>query len=191
MTRADRERWDERYANPISSLNKAPNSLLARYVPPAAPGQCALELACGLGHNALWLAEHGYRVEALDISLRALRHARTRAQGQGLHNITFIVADLDHFPLPRCVYDIVSVFRFLDRRLFPILVDRVRPGGMVIYQTLNVRFLEKHPTSNPAHMLQIDELPGYFPGWTVLHSHDGNQMSTYVGRKPLAGDCDS
>lgn len=185
MAESDRLRWDRRYADPADRLTREPNSLLERYAP-RGQGLRALELACGLGHNALWLAAQGYTVDALDISLAALRHAQAERERRGLRGVNFIVADLDEFPLPRCQYDLVLVFRFLDRRLFPAIRERVRPGGLVIYQTYNVHHRARRPSCSPDHMLRLGELPGYFPGWEVLAANDEGYLSTFVGRKPAS-----
>lgn len=187
MARTDRERWERRYADPGSSLTKGPHAFLMRHAPPPWPGSRALELACGLGHDALWLAAQGYRVDAIDISREALRRARAVMQARRLSGVTFIQADLDHFPLPCHAYDLVTVFRFLNRDLFPAIRARVRPGGLIIYQTLNVRRLEKNPATNPDHMLAMDELPRYFPGWAVLDAGSDGYLSHFVGRKPPEG----
>lgn len=181
MAQADRERWDERYAAPRARSKRGPNPLLLAY---ARPGSRALELACGLGHNALWLASTGCRVDAIDISLTALRRARAEMLARQISGVNFILADLDQFVLPRYAYDLVYVFRFLDRALFPAIRDRVRPGGMVIYQTFNIHLLKLRPTFREEHMLQPGELPGYFPGWTVLKATDEGELSTFVGLKP-------
>ncbi len=194
MARHDRILWDERYQDPNRNLGKGPSALLTTYAPATRPGMRALELACGLGRNALWLAAQGYTVDAVDISITALRKARAEMRQRGsaarsldAHNagrVNFIVADLDHFPLPHYAYDLIVVFRFLDRALFPAIRDRVRPGGLVIYQTLNARFLQKRPETRRGHVLQLGELPGFFPGWDVLHHDDRDHMSAFVGRKP-------
>lgn len=185
MAKSDRERWDRRYADPIARLKKrGHNPLLERHVLPVRPGSRALELACGLGRNALWLAEQGYRVDAIDISLEALRHARAEMLRRDVSGVNFILGDLDHFPLPDVPYDLVVVFRFLDRALFPAIRDRARPGGLVVYQTFNLRRLEQQPTFSREHLLRPGELAGHFPGWTVLEASDDGDVSTFVGRKP-------
>ncbi|NDJ74665.1 MAG: methyltransferase domain-containing protein [Chloroflexi bacterium] len=186
MAHTDRARWDERYADPISALQKGPHKLLTHHAPAPYPGIRALELACGLGRNALWLAERGYTVDAFDISLEALRRARDEMQRRELAGVNFVVADLDCFPLPDVAYDLVYVFRFLDRRLFPAIRSRVCAGGLVIYQTLNVNFLAEHPNAQPEHMLGLGELPRHFPGWDVIEARDGQRMSSFVGRKPAS-----
>jgi tellurite methyltransferase len=183
MARSDRERWEQRYATPGEHLQKEPNELLIRHVLPQV-GARALELACGLGHNARWLAEHGYTVDAIDISLIALRRAHAELRRRGVSGVNFIVADLDHFSLPVYAYDLVCVFRFLDRRLFPAIRERVRPGGLVITQTLNVGHLERCPDCSADHMVQLGELPDYLPGWTIIEARDDQYMSALVARKP-------
>jgi tellurite methyltransferase len=187
MAQSDRERWDQRYTSPGDSLKQGPHALLARYAPPYCPGIRALELACGLGRDALWLAAQGYRVDAFDISVAALRRARARMLRRRLSGVNFVAADLDHFPLPDRTYDLVYVFRFLDRDLFPAIRARVQAGGRVIYETLNVRRLEAAPGTSPGHMLRLGELPGYFPGWTVLDAADEGFLSRFVGIKPVEG----
>ena len=186
MAKTDRERWDRRYANPNKYLHAAPHRLLRQYAA-RGEGLHALELACGLGHNALWLASQGYTVDALDISLAALRKARAEQVRRGVQNVHFIVADLDHFPLPRTAYDLVVVFRFLDRRLFPAIRQHTRPGGLVIYETFNLRQLERRPTFRTEHLLEDGELPRLFPGWDVIEASDDGYTSAFVGRKPSDG----
>lgn len=184
MTHTDRQRWDRRYADPGAQLRKtAPDALLARHTPPAAPGARALELACGLGHNAIWLAEQGYTVDAFDISLNALRQAREEMLVRGVH-VNFVAADLDQFALPKRAYDVVCVFRFLDRALLPEIRNRVRPGGVIVYQTLNIGHLAQHPETNPEYLLRRGELPEHFPGWTVLEAVDQEHLSLFAARRP-------
>lgn len=186
MARADRDRWNERYASPIRSLRKGPPQVLVDYAPPYRPGIRALDLACGLGRSALWLAAQGYTVDAVDISITALRKARAEMLRRGLGGVNFLVADLDHFPLPAYPYDLVCVFRFLDRDLFPAIRARVRPGGRVIYRTFNRRRLARRPDVNPDQLLRLGELPDLFPGWDVLYHAEEGDTSTFVGRKPEA-----
>ena len=187
MASNDRTRWDERYAKPSAMVaRKDADSFLIRHAPDPAPGARAVELACGLGQNAIWLAEHGYTVDAFDVSGYALREARRRMLKRGTIGVNFVHADLDHCPLPAYQYDLVVVFRFLDRSLFPAIRQRVRPGGTVIYHTVNVRNQRDHPSFSPEHMLALGELPDYFPGWTVLEFTENGRYSAFAGRKPAS-----
>jgi len=185
MAHSDRDRWNARYTDPNRTVRAAPQPVLMAHAPPYHPGMRALELACGLGHDALWLAAQGYTVDAIDISFTALRKARVEMLSRGLRGVNFIVADLDQFALPPREYDLVVVFRFLDRALFPAIRARVRPGGLIIYRTLNVRWREKRPETRAAHMLALGELRTFFPGWDVLHSDDSDALSEIVARKPV------
>lgn len=188
MARKDRLRWDERYAALDRPVRRGPSLFLTRFAPrPQDQPAYALELACGLGENALWLANLGYRVDAFDISGRALRQARRKMLAHSLDGINFVQADLDDFPLPRRGYDLVSVFRFLDRSLFPEIRQRVRPGGLIIYQTMNIRNLTTRPAVSPDHMLELGELPSFFPGWTVLEFIENGRYSSFAGQKPRQG----
>lgn len=185
MAADDRARWDARYTSGPRHLRAHdPNPLLIRFAPPAYSGIRALELACGLGRDALWLAGQGYTVDALDVSLVALRRARAAMLERGIEGVNFILADLDHYPLPPRRYDLVYVYRFLDRRLFPEIRSRVRPGGLAIYETLNVRRHLRYPAARPEHMLELGELPGHFPGWRILAASDAGTTSYIVARKP-------
>ena len=103
---------------------------------------------------------------------------------RSVSGVNFVHADLDHCPLPAHPYDLVVVFRFLDRALFPKIRQRVRPGGTVIYHTVNVRNQRSHPAFSPHHMLQLGELPGYFPGWEVLEFTENGRYSAIAARKP-------
>lgn len=188
MAITDREEWEARYSkSPRHPHEHEPNPLLIRWTPPAHPGSRALELACGLGQDALWLAAHGYRVDAFDLSLTALRQARAEMQRRGLTGVHFVQADLDDYPLPRRAYDLVYVYRFLDRGLFPAIRDRVRSGGLVVYETLNVRRRQRHPSASAAHTLELGELPGFFPGWQILAASDEGTTSALVACKPGDG----
>lgn len=188
MALTDREEWEVRYSKtPRHPHEHEPNPLLIRWAPPAHPGSRALELACGLGQDALWLGEHGYQVDAFDLSFNALHKARGEMLRREIGGVNFIQADLDDYMLPRRTYDLVYVYRFLDRGLFPAIRERVRPGGLVIYETLNVRRRERHPSASAAHTLELGELPGFFPGWQILATSDEGTTSAVVARKPESG----
>src|SRR5215472_1975374 len=92
----DIQSWDERYrtaSRPREDLEAPPTPLVVR-IAKALPAGNALDLACGAGRNALWLAEHGWRVTAVDGSATAIDILRTRARERGLDVISR-VADLE------------------------------------------------------------------------------------------------
>ena len=182
MTRKDRERWNQRYHSGEYPLEKPANRLLAQWVPPGEEG-FALDLACGPGHNALWLAEHGYRVIGVDISRVALRQGVQAAQTANLSDrVCFVEADLDLFAIPPKCFNLIAVFRFLDRRLFPMLRTALRPGGLLIVETLNVSWCETHPGPPGHYLLEAGELAQLASGMNILVEGTKEGLSYIVAR---------
>ena len=131
MSDADRERWNARYAAGEYAARTYPSPLLAAWLDRLPRGR-ALDVACGLGRNAIHLAANGYTVDAMDISAAALAGARERADAAGV-TVNWIEADLERPDIAREAYDVVVVARFLDRPLIPRLIDALRSGGHLVY----------------------------------------------------------
>jgi tellurite methyltransferase len=132
----DRLKWNEKYQT--ASYPNEPAAILKKYIA-LAVGRKALDIAAGNGRNALFLADQGFTVDAVDISDSGLRLFA------GQHpNIHPICADLDHFDIPANRYDLIINIKFLNRRLFPYIRQGLAPGGVLIFQT----FLDS-PAENP------------------------------------------
>jgi len=102
-----REDWDRRYSEPNLLWSATPNRFLVQEVADLPPGR-ALDLACGEGRNALWLAELGWRVTAVDYSSVAIAKAQARA-AQESAEIEFLCADLIDYEPQEKAYDLVLV----------------------------------------------------------------------------------
>jgi SAM-dependent methyltransferase len=102
-----REDWDRRYEEKELLWSARPNRFLVREAAGLAPGR-ALDLACGEGRNAIWLAELGWRVTAVDFSEVAIAKAREWAVRHGA-NVDFVCADLLDFEPERGAFDLVIV----------------------------------------------------------------------------------
>ena len=182
MSQQDRARWDERWA--AAGEPYLPHPLLVDHAPYLSGGQ-GLDLACGRGQNAIWLAGLDFRMLGVDISPVALEAARRQALGQGLlGQATFIVADLDEWSPPRAAFDLVIVFRFLERRLFGPIRDAVRDGGLVFYSTRHLGILAQDPRANRRYLLRPGELAAAFSGWRILYEHEGPVDADLIARKP-------
>jgi SAM-dependent methyltransferase len=108
---ADRIKWNEKYR---SHDYPAEPSAVVKDFCVLASGRRALDIAAGSGRNAIYLAEQGFAVDAVDISDRGL------ALVSGLHpNIRPVCADLDTFDIPAQRYDLIVNILYLNRRLFP------------------------------------------------------------------------
>jgi len=164
MAQADRDRWDAKYAARQAPEGLRPDEWLIDEARDLAPGR-ALELACGLGHNAIWLASRGWQVDALDISPVGLGQARDLAQIHGAQ-VNWIAADLDDFvPVPE-TYDLVIVFRFLDRHSLPRIVQEgLRPGARLCFESFTMAHTRRPDSHmrNPEFALESGELPRLFP----------------------------
>ncbi len=184
MSAQDRQRWDRKYSGgTVDTHLVAPDEWLISAVAGLSPGR-ALEIACGRGHNTVWLASQGWQVDAIDVSPQGLRLARALAN----HNdVTprWIVADVDRFvPLP-AIYDVVVVFRFLDRQRLPELVTRaLAPGGHLVYETFGPGQCEREDNHlrNPSFVLAPGELEQLFSGLEILASEDAVLADRNVGR---------
>ena len=137
VSREEREKWDHRYRTGDYVPRTEPSPFLMeslRYVPPGK----ALVLACGAGRNALALAEAGFDVWAVDISEAAVDMARREADRRGL-DLHFRVADLDELQLDDRALDggqfgLITAFRFMNRQLWPRIIDALAPGGWLVME---------------------------------------------------------
>lgn len=184
MTQSDRERWDAKYAAKSAPQSVCPDEWLMKHVEGRSPGE-ALELACGLGHNSIWLAQQGWSVDAVDVSSVGLKLAAQLAERSGTRDVSWIEADLDNFSPRAAAYDLVVVFRFLDRVQLPRLIESaLRPGGLLIYET----FSRAQMARADNHLRCADftlapgELPSLFPGLTVLSYDEVDLADRSVAR---------
>lgn len=127
MTDQDRKKWDARYLKDLGGT--APSPILKNYWTLASCGN-ALDIACGNGRNSIFLAAKGFAVDAVDISSVATNHLAGKDP-----KINVICADLDTWDIPQDRYELIANVRFLDRRLFPLIQDGLRTGGVLIFES--------------------------------------------------------
>lgn len=102
-----RERWNRRWAGERAHASTAPSQFLVSEIGDLCPGR-ALDLACGSGWNGVWLAEHGWRVTAVDFSGVALRMARSLAAERRVE-VEWVEADVVTWTPPPRAYNLVCV----------------------------------------------------------------------------------
>jgi SAM-dependent methyltransferase len=174
VSAAERDKWDARYRDGAYDGRTHPSALLAAHLPRLPRGR-ALDVACGAGRNALFLAAHGYAVTALDISAVALERGRRAAAERGLA-VEWLCADLDddlQRTLPAGPFDLVVWARYVHRTLMPHLVARLDSGGaLVCEQHLVTDAAVAGPTS-AEFRLAPGELRGSAHGLRVDYSYEG------------------
>lgn len=195
MERDERALWNRKYSEGSHSSLK-PDPFLVRayseFLASHQPGD-ALDVAGGVGRHALWLAKRGWNVELIDISEIGIERARRTVADHLDYPITKLskrsgpsqlAADQLHPRGTICTevrdlqtcgdlgqgeYDLILVFFYLQRSLFPALISALKPGGLLIYKTYTVeqRGFSGGPT-HPMHLLKPDELRHAFASLQIL-----------------------
>jgi tellurite methyltransferase len=115
-----------------------------------------------------------------------LQRARAEMAMRNLRNVNLLQIDVDTLELKAESYDLICVFRYLKRDLFPLLAAAIKPGGRIIYETFNLRYLNVVPQFNRDFLLEDDELQGYFGGWQIVHTEEADHhISQLVAVKPV------
>lgn len=173
--------WENLYRSGERGSEDQPTTLLIETVPELPPRD-ALDLACGTGRNALYLAELGWNVTAVDGSATAIDVLKQRAAERDL-KITAKVADLaaPSFVISPQSVDLVLIAFYLQRDLFAQAKAALRPGGVVI-AIVHIPDPGEPPTEKRA---APGELQAFFHGWKILHSYEGPSRDP-AHRRPVA-----
>jgi len=131
-----------------------PSAWVERFAPLIAADGKVLDLACGSGRHARLLAAAGYRVEAVD------RNAESLAALAGIANITARLADLEGAPWPYAagVFDGIVVVNYLFRPRFGDVMQALKPGGVLIYETFMAGNEKFGKPASPEFLLRPAEL---------------------------------
>ncbi len=179
-----RSKWDERHR--ASDRPLQPAAVLADNAHLLPPRGTALDLACGLGGNALFLAERGLTVSAWDLSPVAVERLRAEAAARGLM-IDAQTRDLIACPPQPGSFDVIVVSHFLERTLAPAIADALHPGGLLFYQTFTREAVSAQGPSNPEYRLAPNELLRLFDGLLVrVYREEGGLGDVSRGFRDLA-----
>lgn len=160
-----------------------------------------LDVASGSGRHALFLASLGYQVEAVDRDEQALARLSAGARLRHLTGIGSRVLDLEAPSLQKSnlgheAYDAILIFFYLNRPLFPSLIDALKPGGLLLYETFTVdNHVQRQHPKRREFCLAHSELLTLTPGLRILHYDEGLHEGTsglesvytaqLVAQKPL------
>ena len=172
-TSAASETWDARYAGG-EYAGAEPHRLLVAWTGNLPAGK-ALDLACGAGRHAIFLADRGFQVTAVDNSRVGIEIAKQRAAEKKL-KIDFRVADLEtgELAIEENRYDLICDFYYLQRDLFGAMKKGVRAGGIVI-STIHI-----YGTGEETGRFGLPEgeLQTFFEDFEILHYHETSQIET-------------
>ena len=178
------ESWEERYRAHTAEL-RAPDDVLAAAVRDLTPGS-ALDLACGAGRNALWLAQHGWSVTAVDGSPSAIETLRTHAASLGVA-VDTKVADLERhdYGIEPARWDLIAICYYLQRDLFEQAKQGVVPGGLLV----TIALMAEPGKEKSPYRMRPGELRAYFDDWDVLTYRESADVpgaaAALVARRPL------
>ncbi|MFH8344471.1 methyltransferase domain-containing protein [Streptomyces sp. NPDC018045] len=169
----DAQFWDDRYGSRDQLFSGAPNGVLVTEITDFPPGQ-ALDVGCGEGGDALWLARQGWQVTGVDISEVALRRAAEAATDVA-DRVSWARADLAVTAPPADAFDLVSAQYFPlprhpDHTALRGLLNAVAPGGTLLFVGHDLAGLPDQPMSgvHPADYYRpADIAPLLGPDWTV------------------------
>ncbi|HKM89458.1 MAG TPA: class I SAM-dependent methyltransferase [Candidatus Acidoferrales bacterium] len=169
------QRWQSRHREAASHPPPEPAAFLVETFPllPAPhPRSRALDFACGAGQNAVWLAERGWPVVAVDFAPAALHRAAALAAAHHipvqrrsslvevtldrhpLPGIVLVEADLETSALPEAAFDLILCFHYLHRAAFPAIERALAPRGFLLYETFTAG---AHPSVRPPSLTTDDQ----------------------------------
>jgi len=157
------ELWNQRYKN--ASHSSLACDVLRNHAHLLPKHGTALDVACGLGGNALLLAHHGLQTFAWDFADNAIEALKQQAKDLPLYPE---VRNVVEQPPAEKSFDVIVVSRFLERELAPALINALAPQGLLFYQTFSRTFVEDSPPRNPAFRLADNELLQLFSPLKVV-----------------------
>ena len=141
----------------------APSAWVTRWAPLVTQGT-VLDVACGRGRHAKYFLDRNLKVAAVD------------REAQNIPGARFIQADLEDgspWPFPGEQFEAVVVTNYLNRGIFPVIKESLKPGGVMIYETFMLGNERFGKPSNPAFLLRPRELLDCFKGLTVKAFEEG------------------
>lgn len=153
MSESDKERWDAKHM--ADSMPHEPIKFIKKYAD-LANGTQALDIACGNGRHSKYLVSLGYKVDALDISSIAISSL------SGIDNIEATEVDFDTHVLDKNKYDLIVCTYFLERKLFPQIIEALKPNGIILMETFVQHDNNGRKPTHPTFRLKESELKAYF-----------------------------
>jgi tellurite methyltransferase len=171
--KSDQKRWNERFKGKQFAFGKGANPFLRRHIKLFPKGK-ALDIAAGEGRNSIFLARHGFDVDAIDISEMGLKKAEGLAKEVGV-KVNTSLTDLDSYQIKKDQYDLIANFYFLKRSLIPRIKKGLKKGGRIIFETYTLEqgILRTGGPKQQKYFLKPNELLQLFSGFRILFYREG------------------
>lgn len=177
-----KHKWNKKHQERISRHgNPLPNPRLMKLSSYISTGGNALDFACGLGPNSLYIAERGLHVKAVDISDIAIQYVKEQAEKRQL-SIDPVVSDLTDWKNMNLMiqsFDLIIITYYLDRTIFPRLKSMTKKDGYLFMETYFVSPSSKGDAVSERFKLKPGELLSVFQDWQILfyeeNEHEGRQ----------------
>lgn len=187
----DARGWDERYSGHELVWSAGPNRFVAEECARLAPGR-ALDLACGEGRNALWLAELGWSVTAVDFSPVGIARARELAEARGL-TLDLLVEDVTTWKPPAGAFDLVVIAYLQLPEIGAVLArasEALAPGGVLMFVGHDRTNLTEGVggPQDPAVLHTPSDVTAALPGLTVQRAERARRAVEVDGEERFAVD---
>jgi tellurite methyltransferase len=172
-----RSKWNRKHKDKMEQLKEQTANPRLKKLSVYLNGGTALDLACGLGANSLFLASRDYQVQAKDISDVAIQHIQVQAEKYNL-NVNSEVCDLTDLSKlhgNNSPFDLVVMTYYLDRSLFPIHNKLVKENGYFFMETYYQTPQRENQKVSKHFQLQPNELLTVFKDWSVLFFEENEQ----------------
>lgn len=188
MVNTDAIRWNRRYLTDEYRHIRHPRSLLFKAKPYLPRSGLALDAACGLGTNAKFLIQNGLNVVGVDISLVALRQAKRLYP-----KLEVVCSDMENIHFPKASFDLIINFYYLQRSLWGAYREWLKPGGLLIIETLTLEMKQIKPEICEYYLLSPKELQHTFSdldilyyreGWVAQNTTHPRCVASLIARKP-------
>ncbi|MEH7108365.1 class I SAM-dependent methyltransferase [Bacillus sp. JJ1764] len=160
-------KWNLKYKQKLDQLEKLEPNLRIKKVANYLKGGTALDLACGLGGNSVFLARLNYQVLAIDISEVAIQYLQKKAENENL-SIVPVVKDLTEWKDYNQKYDLVVITYYLDRSLFTRVKNVIKENGYFFMETYYQVPNHLNTGISDQYKLKSRELLEVFKDWKVI-----------------------
>lgn len=162
----DKQQWEQHYQAKESDELQPPDTLLTDNRK-LLTGGTALDIATGSGRNALFLAECGYQVTAIDRAESAVQLVRANAKKRGLY-INAVTADMLDVDLGTEQFDLIANFYFLERDLIARIKQALKPGGLLFFETFTSYGIPRDDPRYRKFLIDPNELLSLFDDFFIM-----------------------